>query len=521
MDTIDEHCCSFTSGALQEPFSRLPAIKATRGVLSVKGIRLNPNSRLNVLTGDQVEAVHDASLRILERTGIRYDSEDARKRLLNAGAAAHPTRKGVITFPRSMVEDALGRITRRNVFPARDRRWDVEFDGEHMFPYAGGGDPKIIDIDTDLPRHSTYRDVEMAARLGDALGNNHFASSLVMANDVLPELVVMKTMEATMKNSGKAVTGYAPDRETVDALVRMWTCVSGGAEELRKRPLFSLGGSPSSPLTYSEHNCDALLRSVEHGIPFAVLPCPICGETGPMTLGGAIAQQNAEHLGGIMLMQTVTTDLPTFYSGRVCVMDPRSGRDLWGVPEEGLLSAAMVQIARRYGMVSDSNGMSSDITRWDVQMGLEQMMTVMMPALAGTDSISGLGCGWNGASSLVMMVIGNEVFDDVARMLRGIRIDEGSLAVDLIDKVGHMGNFLTEPHTMDSIRSGEVRIPHLWDKRSPEMAIREGFKPIQETAKDAVKRILGEHVPEPLDRDVVRGVEQVVKEASKTLLRRP
>jgi trimethylamine--corrinoid protein Co-methyltransferase len=202
-------------------------------------------------------------------------------------------------------------------------------------------------------------------------------------------------------------------------------------------------------------------------------------------------------------------------------MDPRSGRDLWGVPEEGLVSAAMVQIARKYHMVSDSNGMASDITRWDMQMGLEQMMTVMMPALAGTDSISGLGCGWNGASSLEMMVIGDEVFEDVARMLRGVRIDEGSLAVDLVDKVGHMGSFLTEPHTMDSIRSGEVRISRLWDKRSPEMAARDGFKPIQETARDTVRRILREHEPEPLDRDVVRGIGQVVKDASRTLLRRP
>src|SRR4030042_2066274 len=98
----------------------------------MKGIKLNPNSRLKVLTDDQVDSIHDASLRILEKTGIRYDSEDARKRLLNAGAATHPTRKGVITLPRSMVEDSIGKISHRNIFPARDRRWDVEYDGEHM-----------------------------------------------------------------------------------------------------------------------------------------------------------------------------------------------------------------------------------------------------------------------------------------------------------------------------------------------------------------------------------------------------
>lgn len=484
---------------------------------SVKGIRLNPNRRLEVLTDDQLDAIHEATLRILERTGVRYDSQDARDRLVKAGASAHPTRKGVITFPRSMVEGSIRKITQRNILYARDRRWDIEYDGEHMFPYAGGGDPKILDLETGLPRHSTYADVEMAAKLGDALENNHYASSLVMANDVPHELLVLKTMEATMKNSGKAASGYAPNRESVDYLVKMWACVSGGVEELRRRPLFSLGGSPSSPLTFGEHNCDALLRSVEHGIPFSVIPCPICGETGPMTLGGALAQQNAEQFGGVMLIQTVTTELPIVYAGRVCVMDPRSGRDLWGIPEGALVSAAIVQLARRYSMVSDTNGMSTDITRWDMQMGYEHMMTALVPSLAGAESISGLGSGWEGASSLEMMLINNEVFNDISRIIQGIGFGGLDLEVELIDKVGHMGSFLGERHTMETIRKGEVRISSLWDRRTSEKAAKEGCRPLQETAKDRVKELLRTHSPEPLGTDVEEEIRLVIREAAKAL----
>jgi len=431
----------------------------------MEGIKLNPVTRLRVLTDDQLDSIHEATLRILEKTGIRYDSEDARNRLLKEGASAHPVRKGVITFPRTMVEESIKKVTQRNTLHARDRTWDIEYDGEHMFPYAGGGDPKILDLETGLQRPSTYADVETAARLGDALENNHFAASLVVANDAPPGLLVLKTMEATMKNSVKAATGYAPDKESVDYLVKMWTCVSGGAEELRKRPLFSLSGSPSSPLTFGKNNCEVLLRSVEHGIPFAVVPCPICGETGPMTLGGALAQQNSEQFGGMMLIQTVTTDLPIIYAGRVCMMDPRSGRDLWGVPEEALVSAATVQLARRYRMVADTSGMASDVTRWDMQMGFEQMMTGLVPALAGAEGISGIGTGWEGASSYEMMVIGNEIFSDISRIIRGIDVDGLNLETELIDKVGHMGSFLGERHTLDVLRTGELRISSLWDRR--------------------------------------------------------
>jgi trimethylamine--corrinoid protein Co-methyltransferase len=482
----------------------------------MKGIRCSP--RFKVLADEQVDAIHEASLAILEKTGIRFDSEDARKRLLKAGASSHSTRKGVITFPRALVEDAISKVPKHGTYYARDPKQDVEYDGEHLFPYAGGGDPKILDLETGRSRLSTYTDVEMASRLGDALENNSYASSLVMANDFPSGLVVPKTMEATMRNSAKAVAGYAPNKETVDVLVKMWSCVSGGVEELRKRPIFSLSSSPSSPLTYGENNCDVLIRSLECGIPFSPVPCPICGETGPMTLSGGLAQQNAEILGGIVLMQTVDSSLPVVYSGRVCFMDPRSGRDLWGVPEEALVDVAIVQLARKYGMISDASGMASDMTRWDMQMGLELMMTVLPPALAGAESLSGLGAGWEGASSLEMMVIGNEVFEDVFRIMRGIDVDDGRLAVGLIDKVGHMGNFLAQAHTMEYVRKEEVRVSSLWDKRTSDRAAKEGFRPIQEAARERVKKMLDEHVPEPLDRDVEKAVGQVLRDARKTLL---
>jgi trimethylamine--corrinoid protein Co-methyltransferase len=482
----------------------------------MRGIRCSP--KYKVLSDEQVDAIHEASLDILERTGIRFDSEDAIKRLLKAGASRHSTRKGVITFPRSLIEDAIRKVPKHGTFCARDPKQDIDYDGEHMFPYAGGGDPKILDLETGRSRLSTYADVEMAARLGDALEHDSYASSLVMANDFPSGLVVPMTMEATMRNSAKAVAGYAPNKETVDVLVKMWSCVSGGVEELRKRPIFSLSSSPSSPLTYGENNCEVLIRSLECGIPFSPVPCPICGETGPMTLSGGLAQQNAEILGGLVLMQTVDIGLPVVYSGRVCIMDPRTGRDLWGVPEEALVSVAIVQLAQKYGMISDTSGMASDMTRWDMQMGLELMMTVLPPAFAGAESISGIGAGWEGASSLEMMVIGNEVFEDVSRLMRGIDVDDDRLAVGLIDKVGHMGNFLSQAHTMEHVRKEEIRISSLWDKRTSDRAAKDGFRPIQEAARERVKKILDEHVPEPLDRDIERAVGQALRDARKTLL---
>ena len=495
----------------------MPVSSALREGHVVKGIPCK--QMVKVLNDEQVEQIHEASLKILERTGVRFDSEDARRRLVQAGAEKHPSKNSVITFARSVIEEAVKRVPREVSYHARDPEWDIRYNGERTYTYSGGGDPKIIDLDTGVVRHSTYADVADATRLGDALDYNHFASHLVIANDVPAGMVELRTMEAAMKNSAKVMSHHATDVETVEYMLRIWQRVAGGEEEFRRRPLFSLASSPSSPLTYASHVCDVLIRSAELGIPFSVIPCPIAGATGPATVGGSLALQNAETLAGVVLIQSIAPSLPTMYCGRVCFMDPRSGRDLWGVPEEALVSAAMVQLARRYDMPCDTCGATSDLTRWDLQMGYERMMTALVPMMAGAESISGIGGGWEGASSLEMMVIDNEAFGDAGRIMEGIAIDENRLSLDLIDEVGHMGNYLAKPHTMEYIRNGELRLSSFWDKRTSESASRGVVKPLLDMARDRVRKILREHSPVPLDRDVEKDVDQILKEAETALVR--
>ena len=482
-----------------------------------KGLRRAKPTK--VLTEDQLDGIHEGSLTLLEKSGVRFDSENAKKLLVSAGCSPHPTRKDVMMFPRSVVLEAIRNVPKRPTYFARDPAWDVTYDGESLFPYAGGGDPKMLDLDSGLPRPSTYEDIEMAAKIGDALSNCYYAAGVVIPNDVPPEMIAIKTSEAMVKNSVKSVTGYAPEPQSVDWLVKMFECISGGSEEFRKRPLISLSGSPSSPLTYSEHVSDVLIRSIELGVPYTVVPCPIAGETGPITLAGSLALQNAEVLAGLVLMQTIDGGLATQYAGRLCLMDPRSGRDLWAVPEECLASVAMIQLAGKYGMSADSCGMTSEIPSWGVQMGLERMMTILLPVLGGAESVSGIGGGWEGASCFEMMPVDDEILNDVARYMRGIEVDPEHLAIDMIEKVGPMGNFLSQPHTMNFLKKGEIRVSGLWDKRTNDKREKEGVRELREEAKARVRKILKEHVPEPLDRDVARDMDEVIRTAAKALVK--
>ena len=474
--------------------------------------------RLKVLTDDQVDTIHEASLKILEKTGVRFDSEKAHARLLKAGAVKHPTRANVLTFPRSMVEDAIKKIPHYAKACARDPKNDMVFDGETMYAHSLGGNPLMRDMDTGEHRMSTLKDVQDATRLMDALPFCHSISNLVVATDVPPDVLPVKTMEAMMKNTTKCVSGYALDEDTVDIMVKMWACVTGGVEELRKRPLFSVYGSPSSPLTWDKHASEVMIRGAEYGAPVDLVPCPICGGTAPVTLAGGLAQQNAEMLSGVMLVQTVDPKIPNQYSGRLSMMDLRTGKNIWGVPEMALASAATVQIAHKYNMIADVYGVTADGNQFDMQMGIERVLGALLPAAAGADNLSGIGGAWDNAASYEMLVIDNEIFANVFRAVEGIKVDDQHLALDIIDKVGPMGNYLAQMHTMKNIK--EIRQSPLFDKRNPDKAKAEGVRPVQDVARDMAKKILKEHQVTPLDKDQDRQLVAVVKEAEKKLIGR-
>lgn len=475
---------------------------------------------LNLLTDDQVDSIHDASLRILERTGLRIDSEAVVKKLVDNGAVRHPTKKGVVALPRSMIEETIKHVPRYGTYYARDPENNLVFDGETTYSHCEGGNPSFIDLDTGEIRRATYKDVCETARVMDSLENCHSVSDFVDATDVPAPILVVKSLEALMKNTSKVIASYALNTDQVDTLIKMGACVSGGLEELRKKPPFTLYNGPVSPLTYDAHVCEVMVRAAEYGMPVDLVPCPMCGGTAPVTIAGGLAQQNAEILGGLAIIQTVTTELPCMYTGRLSVMDLRSGQNLWGVPELGLASAATAQIAHRYHMTADVYGMATDANAWDMQVGIERTQLALLPALGGADNLSGMGSNWGAASSFEMLIIDNEIYADVFRIMRGFDVDEEHLAIEVIDKVGHMNNFLAQEHTMRHLRAGEQRISALYDKRSSERVKNEGFRALQTVAKDRARKILKEHQVMPFEKDVERSLDDIVKEESKKLLAR-
>jgi len=470
---------------------------------------------LKVLSAEELDQIHTASLTILETTGVRFDDLATVNLLVRSGALQGPT-KGTVTFPSHIVEEALQKVPDKFIYGARNPSYDLVMDGTRPYAHSLGGNSSIVDLDSGEVRPSTMRDVQETTRLIDGLENLHSVGDFVWAMDAPHEMVVLHTIHGIMMNTEKFVWGFALRKEEVDYLVRMWECIAGGTEELRKRPLFSIYVSPTSPLTYAKDVCQVIVRAAEFGVSIDFVPCPILGATAPITLAGGLVQQNVEWLAGLVLAQTVHPGLQVQYSARVLPMDMRSGRSLWGPVEVGLASVALVQIAHHYGVPADVYGISSDVSKClDIQAGLESMMNGLLPALAGADGLSGAG-GWEAASSYERLVIDNEIFGLIFRALEGIQIDNERLAVEIIQKVGPMGNFLSETHTLKYLKAGEVRQSELFDRSRRESA-RLGESQIRKIAKERAKAILKEHTVEPVDHDVAKDVEKILKEAQRVL----
>lgn len=170
---------------------------------------------MKILTEDQVDQVHEATLAILGRTGVRLDAPEAVQRLVKDGAVRKEEKPNVVLFPRSMVEDSLNKVPRFRKYFARNPKNDIVWDGEHTFAGSVGGNPSMLDMTTGEPHPSTLADVEQSTRVMDALENCHAISNFVVATDVPGELQVVKTVEAMIKNTSKCVSSYALNTENM------------------------------------------------------------------------------------------------------------------------------------------------------------------------------------------------------------------------------------------------------------------------------------------------------------------
>ncbi|MFQ5710238.1 MAG: trimethylamine methyltransferase family protein [Candidatus Geothermarchaeales archaeon] len=475
--------------------------------------------KLRFITKEEVRAIHTATLEVLEQVGVACESKPIMKVFREAGADVELEDKR-IRIPQYLVEEVLRKAPKHVILCGRNPKNDILLEGSRIYFGLGGTPtPYFRDTDTGEYRRPTKKDVADATRLGDALPNMSFIMSIAGAFDVPYEVEYLHEFEAMFNNTEKPIVYSTPGADGARRVLEMAAAITGGFDELRKRPILSLYSEPPSPLTISTSN-ENMIEFAKAGVPITLGPMPMAGATAPITMSGAAVVGNAENLAAIALIQLVKPGTPVIYAGWCGTMDQRVGRFAYGAPEMAMGSAGInAAMARYYNLPTFGFGGCTDSKLPDAQAGAETMMNALMSGLCGVNLIHDCGYLAGGdAGSLEMAVICDEVVGMVSHIVRGVKVDDESLAVDVTRSVGPGGHFLSQKHTLEFV-DREIFIPKIFDRTSEEAWRTAGGKDISEVAKERAKKLLREHYPEPLPKDVQRDLSKIVVKAEKELVK--
>ena len=464
----------------------------------------------HALDPEEVEAIHQATLRILGEIGFVLKESTSREILTGAGATICGDR---VLLPPDLVEKSIAQAGKKVSIRGRGGTVKTLGDGNLYFHNLGGA-RDVYDPLTNTSRQASIADVRDATRLLDALDNCHTITPFFTPRDVAGGIMSLAMYRHALPFTMKPLQGPGVQypRE-VDYAVKMAEVIGDPHE------MFTLSLSPVSPLTLPDHEAQAILQIARAGISFAPLPCPTAGTTAPFSLAGAIVQQNAEVLLAVVLAQLVHPGLPIVYCGRLAAMEPRTGVSVWGGVELGIASAGTVQIGHRYGFAVNVYGFSTNSHTVDVQNGFERALNAVIPALAGADELSGIGEMEAGvSSSYAQMVLDNEFVGSILRARRGLSADADALAVDVIASVmDSTRNYLGQKHTMKYLKAGEVAMTKLAERSNWEAWERGGKHSALDRAQAETGRILREHQVPPLEEAQENELDALLAAAQKEL----
>jgi trimethylamine--corrinoid protein Co-methyltransferase len=472
--------------------------------------------RISFLSESEIEAIHNASLRVLEKTGIKVLSKPALDILKKAGAKVDYETNHAILH-RNLVEEALKMAPRTVKYCARNPKYDFVLNKQESHFCATGGPPFMVDWETGKRRYSTSEDIAQCARIADYLDHVDLIWPLGAGNDVPAPVRYIVDMYTSLKNSEKHFEGDATTGKEAQYQIEIAAAIVGGREELRERPIFSHVICTLPPLCYDKGMTEASIELGRAGIPVAIMPMPTAGGTGPATLAGTMVVNNAEFLGGLVIQEFASPGAPVVYAAAVGTIDFKTGANMPS-PESTLMHLGLNQVARYYDLPSEigvTGGTAAKVL--DTQAGYERARTILTHISTTPDIALGMG-GLEGArmTSAEALVIDNEIIDYALRFVEGFEVNDDTLAVDIIDKVGPGGIYLGEKHTVQHFR--ERWMSRLSDISSYETWEKQGSRTIDEVAREKVREILATHKVTPLPEDVEKEIGRILKRAEAELL---
>ena len=464
--------------------------------------------KAELLAQGQIETLKAGTLQLLDQVGVHFPSKRALEIFAEHGAKVDKATE-IVRIPPDLVKKAMSTAPRSFVLGGREERLDLLLDGSVSYLSTDGTGVHVGDLETRELRPSRKADVEIMARVCDALPLVSFFWPPVSAQDY-HLTAPLHQCHAGLTNTLKHVRGgmtVFPD--LAPYVVEMATVVAGSAEEVRRRSPICANFCTIAPLAQDGHSIDTALFYAEAGIPMSFMAMTTMGSTAPATVLGALVEGDAEVVSAMVLIQLAYPGAPVFHSVYVSLMDPRTGGYIGEVPAP--VSGMAVQLAHAWGVPSLGGGsLSSDAGDIGWQSGVDAGMGSALIPLYG-----GEVCGYLGlvGSSMILypeqVILEHEVCQYAYEVLHGFRFDEADMALDVIAQVGPGSHFLRQKHTRQRIR--DFRLSKLLRQKGPKGAWRDP----REVALEEFKRISETHHPQPLPKAVLAELDRILVAAER------
>lgn len=468
----------------------------------------DPRLKLDILSDEDIQRIHEATLAVIEKTGVRFPSVRALDIWEEHGATVDRD-KQIVKAPSELIQKALATAPPEYILAARSQDQDLYLDGNHVYVGTDGCGVEVIDLYNGERRGSTIQDVTDIAIVADYLPEVAFHWVAVSAQDRPVRTRSLHELHAIWENSTKHVqTESIYSVVEAKAAVEMATAIAGGSAALRQRPVLSIMQCTLPPLGQDGGSVDAALLAAEAGLPVGFMTMTSSGSTAPITLAGNLVVGNAEVISALALIQLAYPGAPVFYAAAQTSMDLRSGGYTGGGPEDFLFGAATNVLADFYNVPLSMGSFATGAKEPNWQAGVDNTMSTFMASVVMSDMLLGVGL-LHGSRiwSFAQMLMDCEIFDMVWHMMKGIDINDQTVALDVIDAVGPAGNYLAQKHTKRNMR--HIWVPKYMDRRT--------YNEWQERQDGAVdwataeaRRILENHQPERLDPALSNELRKII-----------
>jgi trimethylamine--corrinoid protein Co-methyltransferase len=468
---------------------------------------------VRILSDDELGRIHDETLSILEKTGVRVDTARGRQFLKQSGALVEED-SHIVRFPPQLVENALKQAPKDFRLGGRRADRSIPMNQAQCAIVMDGGAIHTYDTANRIRRPATREDWYLATRLGDCLDEIDVYWSMIEGCWGHSPGDTVAYWKAIFQNFSKHVQDATMTVEESRWMLEVLQVVCGGKAEVRNMNPVSFVLCPASPLIIEGEYTDAYLETLEWGIPVAVMTMPLLGISGPAALISELILANCETLAMLCLIQSAAPGTPFIYAAAPVVADMHSGRFGSGEVENSLLGASVTEIARMYQLPVEASVGGSDHHIPCIQAGYERALNYTLPILAGPDLLVAPGLlGGSTVFSPEQLMIDVEIIRRCKRLSLGIGSRTEQWLGEVIDALGPGGNYLAQPSTRQLVRSGEVYFSTMGLHGTYEQWEKSGSPDLLSQVRKDIEHRISTHTPLPLPEVIERELTALEKHA--------